>query len=429
MRDDRQLFEFLSKGVSPGHVVMWAEKYLMEMGFTSLSMEDRWEILPGGKYYIKHHDTTLMAFTIGKNYQKEDDIRIGAAHTDFPCLKVKPNPEIHASGYGEVNVECYGGGIWNTWLDRPLSVAGRVALRSESVFAPQVKNVDFRRPILTIPNLAIHMNREVNKGIELNKQTDLLPILSSIPKKENDNSYFIRLLAEELGVEKEDILDYELTVYNAESPCYIGASEEFISSPRLDNLTSVYALLQGIAEKNRLSGINFAAFFDHEEIGSRTKQGAASFFMRDVLNRILLELGADEREAQTGLYRSRMLSVDVAHGAHPNQLGKMDPTNQPVLNGGLCLKESSSQSYATDCEAVAVVKQLCDQNSIACQKFVNRSDLQGGGTLGAIASAVLPIPTVDIGIPLLAMHSARELMGRDDMNALCDCIAAWYGAE
>lgn len=429
MRDNTELFEILKKGVSSCHVVMQAEQYLRQRGFVPLSMKEVWEIMPGGKYYINHHDTTLMAFTIGRDYQNGEEIRIGAAHTDFPCLKIKPNPEIHTSGYGEVNVECYGGGIWNTWLDRPLSVAGRVALKSDSIFAPRIEKVDFSRPVLTIPNLAIHMNREVNKGIELNKQIDLLPILSSIPKEQKDAKYFLRLLAEELNAEEDDILDYELTVYNAEAPCYVGASEEFLSSPRLDNLTSVYALLQGIAGEERAGGINFMALFDHEEIGSRSKQGAASLLLRDILNRILLALKASQGEVQADLYRSRMLSVDVAHAAHPNQMGKMDPTNQPVLNGGFCLKEASSQSYATDCEAIGGIKQLCDREKIACQKFVNRSDLAGGGTLGAIASAMLPIPTVDLGVPLLAMHSARELMGRNDMEALCDCIRAWYRVE
>ncbi len=429
MKETEQLFKILTGGVSSCHVVKESEDFLKEQGFTSLSMKEAFKIVPGGKYYVNHHGTTLAAFTVGSEYDKGDDIRLSAAHTDFPCLKIKPNPQIAVSGYGEVNVECYGGGIWNTWLDRPLSVAGRVALKSERLFAPEIRMVDFKRPILTIPNLAIHMNREVNKGIELNKQTDLLPIFGNISREGKDSQYFLQLLAEELKVEKENILDYELTVYVAEEPAYVGAAEEFISAPRLDNLTSVYALLKGITEAERKKGINLAAFFDHEEIGSRTKQGAASFLLRDILSRIVMSLGAGEQEAREAIYRSMLLSVDVAHALHPNYQGKMDPTNHPVLNGGFCLKESSSQSYATDCEAVAVIMQLCEREKISFQKFVNRSDIPGGSTLGAIASSILPIPAVDMGVPLLAMHSARELMGKSDMDALIRCIISWYGIE
>lgn len=422
----QHLLEFLKEGVSPCHVVKKGAAYLKERGFLPLSMKEGFSITPGGKYYIIHHDTTLAAFTVGKKYQKGDWIRIGAAHTDFPCLKIKPNPEIWTAGYGEVNVECYGGGIWNTWLDRPLSVAGRVALRSSEIFAPRMVSVDFHRPLLTIPNLAIHMNREVNKGIELNKQTDLLPILGCIPKEMKDNQYFLELLARELAVSKEDILDYELTIYVAEEPIYLGMEGELLQSPRLDNLTSVYALLDGISEESCENGVNMAVFFDHEEIGSRSKQGAASLLLRDILTRVVMALGADYEEAQQVMYRSMLLSVDVAHATHPNQVGRMDPTNRPVLNGGFCIKEASSQSYATDCEAVAVLQQLCDREGIAYQKFVNRADMPGGSTLGAIASALLPVPAVDIGVPILAMHSAKELMGKTDIDSLVQCMRAWY---
>lgn len=423
----QELFKFLQQGVSPCHVVKHAEEYLSERGFQPLSMKEAFQLLPGGKYYISHHDTTLAAFIIGKSYKQGDMIRIGAAHTDFPCLKIKPDPEIWSAGYGEVNVECYGGGIWNTWLDRPLSIAGRVAIRSQEVFNPTVKLVDFNRPLLTIPNLAIHMNREVNKGIELNKQTDLLPILGCIPKEMKENKYFLELLAKELEVQQEDILDYELTIYVAEEPLDMGLNGELVQSPRLDNLTSVYALLEGITKERREDGINMAILFDHEEIGSRSKQGAASLLLRDILTGIVLALGTDMAEAQQALYHSMLLSVDVAHAIHPNQTGKMDPTNRPVLNEGFCLKEAASQSYATDCQAVAVVQQICEQEGIPYQKFVNRSDIPGGGTLGAIASALLPVPTVDLGVPVLAMHSARELMGKSDIASLTQCIRAWYG--
>ena len=259
----------------------------------------------------------------------------------------------------------------------------------------------------------------------LNKQTDLQPVLQYM-KEEKDSRYFKELLARELGAEPEDILDYELTVYCFEDPCVLGGKEEYVSSPRLDNLTSVYGLLEGITTSQRKKGINLAAYFDHEEIGSRTKQGAASLLLRDVLTRILHSLGEEGQSVSKDIYRSMLLSLDVAHGLHPNQAGKMDITNQPVLNEGFCIKESSVQSYATDCEAVAVLQQICQKENIPFQKFVNRSDLPGGSTLGAIASTLLPIPVVDMGVPILAMHSAREFMGRQDLEAFTECIKAFY---
>lgn len=429
MYTDKSLMGFLEKGVSSCHVAALAEEYLNEKGFTAISMAEPWKLSLGGKYYINHHDTTVVAFTIGETYKATDDIRLAAAHTDFPCLKIKPNPEVVTNGYGQVNIECYGGGIWNTWLDRPLSVAGRVALRGMNVFEPEIRLIDIKKPILTIPNLAIHMNREVNKGVELNKQTELLPIMANIPDKQKDGKFFLELLEKELQVKKEDILDYELTVYVAEQPILTGIHEEFVSSPRLDNITSVYAILQGIAGESRKNGINIAALFDHEEIGSRTKQGAASLLLRDIVLKIVGSMTQSETVATTALYNSMLLSVDVAHALHPNFQGKMDITNKPVLNGGFCIKEAAGQSYATDCKAVAVLQQLCDTSNISYQKFVNRSDIAGGSTLGAIASSILPIPTVDMGVPLLAMHSARELMGVKDMEALEQCLNIWYQLE
>lgn len=354
--------------------------------------------------------------------------RIAAAHTDFPCLRIKPAADIVTGGYAQVNVEVYGGAILNTWLDRPLGVAGRVAVRGQEVFKPEIKLFVSEKNLLTIPNLAIHMNREVNKGVELNRQTDMLPVAGLLLGEEaghRSEEYFLTYLAGELGVKKEDILDFELTVYCREQPEYIGISDDFISSPRLDNLTSCAALTSAMIKAKRPGGMNMIALFDHEEIGSRSKQGAGSILLHDLLLRIFRELGLSE-QADRILYQSMFLSVDVAHGLHPNQAAKMDPTNKPVLGRGLCIKEASAQSYATDCEAVGIIQQICREKGIPCQKFVNRSDMPGGGTLGSIASALLPVKTVDIGIPLLAMHSARELMGAVDQQALVDLTEAYF---
>lgn len=423
-RSEQELFQLLEKGTSGVMVVQEAQARLDAAGFEELTFQQIWGLQGKGKYYVKHHDTTLFAFTIGEKLSYDDTIRIGAAHTDFPCLRLKPNPDLAVGGYAQVNVEVYGGAILNTWLDRPLSISGRVALSSEDVMHPRMRNLSVERTLGVIPNLAIHMDRQVNKGKELNKQTDLLPILGFA--KEGEEYAFLAFLAEELSVKPEEILDYELWVYCREKPQYAGLHEELILSPRLDNLTSVQALLTGIIESERQEGINVVALFDHEDVGSRTKQGAGSILLNNLLERILDSLGRTPAQAAASLYDAFFLSVDVAHGMHPNQMGKTDLTNKPILGKGLCIKEASSQSYATDCEAVAVVEQICRKEDIPYQKYVNRSDIPGGGTLGSVASSFLPVKTVDIGVPLLAMHSAVETMGVLDMKALTDLIRAFY---
>ncbi|MCI8483905.1 MAG: M18 family aminopeptidase [Lachnospiraceae bacterium] len=422
----QELFHLLENGTSAVMVVKEAEEQLKEAGFEEMKFYQAWGLTEGGKYYMKHHDTTLFAFTIGEKRSYRESIRIGAAHTDFPCLRIKPNPDIVTEGYAQINVEVYGGAILNTWLDRPLSISGRVALQSEDVLHPKMRQIDLCRPLMAIPNLAIHMNREVNKGIELNKQTDMLPILGLLEGELEKDHMLLHFLAKELQVEPEDILDFELWVYCTEKPQYFGLQEEFILSPRLDNLTSVQALLTGLINSSCKEGLNLIALFDHEEIGSRTKQGAGSLLLLNLIEKIGESLGKTSAQIRENLYQALFLSVDVAHGLHPNQSKKMDLTNKPVLGKGLCIKEASAQSYATDCEAVAIVEQICRKEKIPYQKFVNRSDLPGGGTLGAIASAILPVRTVDIGVPLLAMHSAVETMGAADMKSLTDLITAYF---
>lgn len=433
MTETEMLFDLLEKGISPTHVVSACEERLKEAGFVELVYEQKWMLREGGRYYINHNGTTLFAFTLPEKWENASGspaIRIAAAHTDFPCLRIKPACDLKNNGYAQVNVEVYGGPILNTWLDRPLGIAGRVALRSENVFKPEVREFVSSKKI-TIANLAIHMNREVNKGVELNKQTELLPIVG-LTGQEADGAYFLDFLCKELQVEKEDILDYELSIYNSEKPEFVGLADEFISASRLDNINSCSALVSAIISSDRKDGLNMIALFDHEEIGSRSKQGAASILLHDMIYRILCEADkagvADETGvgADSKIYNSMILSVDVAHGLHPNYVGKMDITNKPVLGKGFCIKEACSQAYATDCEAVAIVEQICKAKEIPYQKFVNRSDVVGGGTLGSIASALLPVKTVDIGIPLLAMHSARELMAEKDQQALVDLVESYF---
>ena len=421
MDDAEKLLQLTEEGTSPFHVTASVERQLQKAGFQKIELGENWKLEKGGRYYLPHHGSSLLAFTIGKDYRNGDGFRIAAAHTDFPGLRIKPAPEVKKSGYRKLNVEIYGGAILNTWLDRPLSASGRVALRSDDVFHPRMCLVDFKKPFLTIPNLAIHMNREVNKGVELNRQTDMLPVFGL-----EDSEEFLTRLAKQLQVDREDILEYELGLYNTDTGDYLGLAEEFISSPRLDNLTSVQAITTAMIEGGRERGINVAAYFDHEEIGSRTKQGAGSTLLSAVLERILLSLTENRAEFLETYGDSMLLSVDVAHGIHPNHTDKHDPTNQNVLGKGVCIKEACTQSYATDSEAVAIVQQICESRGISYQKFVNRSDIAGGSTLGSIASSVLPIRTVDIGVPLLAMHSGRELMGTADQESLRQLIQGFY---
>lgn len=426
MTEQQKLFDMLREGVTPFMCVEESEKRLAEAGFEKINYKEAWHLVPGGKYMMNHHGTTIFAFTVGKEFKSTDMIRMAAAHTDYPCFRIKPNADFVTNGYAQINLEVYGGPILNTWFDRPLGVAGRVALRSDNPFQPKMVLYRSEKPILTIPNLAIHMNREVNKGVEINNQVDLMPILDMLTEEKKDTKYFLSFLAKELDVEETEILDFELCVYLMEEPTYIGINDTMISAPRLDNQTSVSGLVSAIIDGNRPDGINLIALFDHEEIGNTSKQGAASILLHDMTIRILKNLGATEEETNRAMYNAMLLSVDVAHGLHPNKAGKMDITNKPVLGKGFCIKQASSQSYATDAEAIAILCQICDAKKIPYQKFVNRSDVRGGGTLGSVASTLLPVKTVDIGIPLLAMHSSRELMGAADMDALKNAVTAYF---
>lgn len=426
MAELERLTALIKKAVSPFFCVEAAEERLTEAGFECLDYGEEWRLRCGGQYFVKHHGTTMFAFSVGEQYRPGDMLRMAAAHTDYPCLRIKPNGDFVTDRYAQVNVEVYGGPILNTWLDRPLGAAGRVVLKSGDVFAPEIRLYRSAKPLMVIPNLAIHMNREVNKGVEINNQVDLMPILDMIPEEQKTTDYFLSFLAEELSVEKTDILDFELNIFCMEEPCLVGPKGTLLSAPRLDNQTSVSALLSALIEGRRREGINLIALFDHEEIGSASKQGAASILLRDMLRRILRNLGAQEEQVEQSIYRSMLLSVDVAHGLHPNKKEKMDITNRPVLGGGFCIKEACSQSYATDAEAVGIMCQLCESRDIPFQRFVNRSDVRGGGTLGSIASTLLPVKTVDMGIPVLAMHSARELMGCRDMESLTAAVRAFF---
>ncbi len=427
-----RLLRLIGEGTSPFHVVQAVAGQLREAGFEELELCRDWCLNNGGRYFMVHHGSSLLAFTIGKRFTFQDQVRIGAAHTDFPGLRIKTRPEVEKEGYGQLNVEVYGGAILNTWLDRPLSVAGRVALRSEDVFKPNIRLVDFKRPLFTVPNVAIHLEKEINKGMELNRQKDLLPLAGLLgegdaPGEEKEKeAFFLAYLARELQVEPEEILDFELCLYNGDPGELLGLGEEFFSAPRLDDLTGVQAVISGLLGGERERGINVAALFDHEEVGSKTKQGAGSALLSLVLEKILLSFGRDRQQFLGALADSLLLSVDVGHAIHPNKAEKSDITAKGILGKGLLIKENSGQAYATDSQAIAIIQQICQREEIPFQKVTNRSDVTGGSTLGPIASAMLPVRTVDVGVPLLAMHSARELMGAADQESLTRLLTAYY---
>ena len=426
---NKELMELVGQAVSPFHAVAYVAEKLKEADFQELRIRDKWDLKKGGKYYVIHHGTTMIAFTIGTDFKAEDGFRIAASHTDFPCFRVKIQPEMSEERYEKLNVESYGGLMLNTWMDRPLSVAGRVAVRGKDVFHPDMRLVDLKKPVAIIPNLAIHMNRDVNKGVELNKQTDTIPVIGMLPvksEKDTKKDFFLNYIAKELDVKKEDIINYDLNLYNTEQASYVGMEDEFISAPRLDNMTSVHAVEKALLVGNRVNGINVGAFFDHEEIGSKTKQGAGSMLLNHVMEKVYLSLGYSELEYKSAMDSSMLLAVDVGHGYHPNQNKKHDPVNKGALNEGVSIKQAASQSYATDSEGIAIVTQICQEYDIPHSQFTNRSDATSGSTLGSIASAMLPVMTVDVGVPLVAMHSSRELMGSEDQLSLVKLVKEYF---
>lgn len=419
----KDFLTFLDQCVSPAHTVKSSRDYLLRHGFTELSAAEEWSLRVGGKYVVPFFDTSLLAFTVGEEFS----FRLAAAHTDWPCLRVKPAPEQVSGGVCRLNIEPYGGAIYSTWLDRPLSLAGLVSVRTENPMQPQIRTVNFSKPLLTIPNLAIHMNREVNKGVALKANVDLLPLCRTVQEGWEKDGYLVGKLAQELGVDEKDILAFDLCVYNTDPAQLVGFEEDFISAPRLDNVTSVYACLTGLCQAQG-RGINAAVLYDNEEVGSNTKQGADSAMLTTLLEKISLCLQKSRTEYLNALMQGTLLSCDVAHAAHPNHMELSDPGCRSLLGRGVTLKLNFNQSYPTDAAGTAIVEGLCRSHDIPYQRFMNRADLRGGSTIGAMASARMTMRTVDVGVPMLAMHSARELMAACDEAALCKLTQAFFEA-
>ncbi len=419
----QDLIEFLHQGASAYQAVEIIAEELKQAGYRELKGEAEWKLNEGDKVYYIKNGSSIFAADLGRDTFHKG-FRIIGSHSDSPSFRIKPNSEMRQEGFVKLNTEVYGGPILNTWFDRPLSVAGRAAIKSGDVMNPELININIERPVLYIPNPAIHMNREVNKGVELNKQTQVLPIIA-LEETPGEEKLFLNLIAAELNVPAEDILDFELYLYETAKGEVIGLKEEFISSKRMDNLAMAHASLRALTQTSG-SGIRIAAVFDNEEVGSKTKQGAGSPTLVNLLERLVYALGGSRADYLEALEKSFLISADLAHAVHPNFPEYADPTNKPRINQGPVIKIAANQSYTSDAQSTAVFKGICEKAGVPCQVFVNRSDKSGGSTIGPISSSMLPIRSVDIGTPILGMHSIRELGGVEDHFYVTQAFRLFY---
>ena len=411
----KEMLEFITKSPTCFHAVENIGEMLEAAGFRKLRETEEWKLERGGKYYIGRNDSSVIAFAIPAGNVK--GFHMAAAHSDSPCFKIKEKPELTVEEhYVRLNTEKYGGMILSTWLDRPLSVAGRLAVRGTDGIETKLVNID--EDLCVIPNVAIHMNREMNKGVEYNPQVDMLPLFADAAfddTKETPEKITLKALAAgAAGVDENTILGEDLFLYTRQEGRFLGANGEYVLSPRLDDLQSAFALVKAFTESTPMEYINLCAVFDNEEVGSGTRQGADSTFLADVLDRITEGLGVDRSTYLRWVADSFLISADNAHAVHPNHPEKADPTNRPYLNGGIVIKFHGSQKYTTDGIAAARMKDYCERANVPYQTYANRSDIAGGSTLGNISTAHVSVSSVDIGLPQLAMHSAVETAGMKD---------------
>ncbi len=401
-----ELLAFIKKSPVNYLAAANAARMLEENGFKALREDRRWELIPGGSYYVIRNDSALLAFTIPEEFSR---IRICASHADSPCFKLKENPGMErANAYVVLNVEKYGGALIDPWFDRPLSVAGRVFVRDEDRLVRRL--VDLDRDILLIPSLAIHMNRNANAGVKHDLQQELLPLFAL----SGDRVSLDGLIADAAGCDVEDVAGSDLYVYNRQAGSQWGPKGEFISAPRLDDLQCAFTTLKGFLSAERRKSLCMYALFDNEEVGSDTRQGADSTFLRDILIRIYRQLGRDYEQLCMDLAAGLMISADNAHAVHPNYAAKADPVNRPVIGSGVVLKFSGAQRYCTDGYSAALFREICSKAGCRVQVFTNNSDIPGGSTLGIISMSHVSMPAVDIGLPQLAMHSPYETAGSRD---------------
>lgn len=421
---NQELLEFISRSPSVFHAVAAMRAALESDGYQYLREASAWEILPGGKYYSVRNDSSIIAFHVGTDLT-EYSFRIAASHSDAPVYKIKAVPELSGPDeYLRLNVEAYGGVIDASWFDRPLGVAGRVFVRSNGRIETRLFYPD--KDLLIIPNVAIHFNREVNSGYAYNRQVDLCPLFSAGALKAGD---FDAMIASELNVPVEDIVSRDLFLVNRQKGRIWGWKDEFISSPKLDDLQCAFSMLQGFLKAEEPHGINVFCCFDNEEVGSNTRQGAMSTFLKDCLTRLNACLGFPDEQYRRAVAASFMLSADNAHAVHPNHPEKTDAANKCFLNKGIVLKENASQKYTTDALSRAVVMEVCRRAGEPCQVFANRSDAAGGSTLGNISNVQVSLHAADIGLPQLAMHSSYETAGAKDTESAISVFAEYYRAK
>lgn len=414
----RDLLDFLRDSPTPFHAVDQARRRLEAAGFCPLAETDSWDALPGGRYYVVTAETNLIGFVLPAERAHRTSFQIVGAHTDSPNLRLKPNAEYTAEGYSQLGVEVYGGVLLSSWLDRDLGIAGRVVISDGNGIATRL--VTIAKPLLRVPQLAIHLDREVNdKGLVLNRQEHLAPIygLASSPGARG----MLGLVADAVGVAPERIVSSDLMLYDLVAPTLGGANDELIFSARLDNLAMSHAATTALARVTAPTAISVIALFDHEEVGSETVAGAGSA----VLPRILERLVGDRAAFLAACARSTCISADMAHAVHPNYAGRHEPRHKPQLNGGPVIKTNAQQRYATTASTAALFSELCRAEGVPVQQYVVRTDLPCGSTIGPITSTLLGIPTVDVGSPMLSMHSIREMAGSRDPELMTRVLARY----
>lgn len=418
----KQLFKFIENSPSCFHAIKTITEELKNEGFVEIKEKDTWQIEKGKKYYVTRNLSSVIAFKIPQNDFKS--FHIVASHSDSPTFKIKENAEIEVNNkYVKLNTEKYGGMICSTWFDRPLSIAGRILVKENNAVKTHLVNID--KDLVIIPNLAIHMNREVNDGYTYNAQIDMLPLYGDNSSKGS----LMKTIAKEVNVEEESILGTDLFLYNRMNGTKIGSNEEYISSPRLDDLECAFTSLSAFLSENTSNSASVYCVFDNEEVGSGTKQGADSTFLYDVLRRINISLGKTEEDYYRLISSSFMVSADNAHALHPNYTDKSDLTNKVYMNDGIVIKYNANQKYTTDAVSASIFKTICDSVDVPYQTFTNRSDILGGSTLGNISNAHVSLNTIDIGLAQLAMHSTYETAGAKDVTYMIDAIKAFYNTS
>ena len=416
----KRFLGFVKDAPTAFHAAYKASEILKNNGFVELNEKDKWNLVKGGKYFFTRNSSSVYAFSIPEDIN-DLGFNITAAHLDSPTFKLKPNFTLDTGKYIKLNTEIYGGPIFMSWIDRPLNIAGRVMVKDGNKLV--TKLLSFNRAICMIPNICIHYNRELNSGYAFNPQNELLPILTD----NKENADLLALVAEELKVKKEDIVSFDLYLALLDRGMLAGPQNEFVMAPQIDNLECSYALLDSLINSKAANGtINVMCLFDNEEIGSGTRQGAASSALYDMLERITLSFNLKKEEFHNALANSFMVSADNAQGFHPSYPGKYDPTNACYLNQGIVIKNAARGSYTTDGFSLAVFKMICEKANARYQLNTNRSDVPGGSTLGRISEEHVSIPSVDIGLAQLAMHSSYETAGAFDLDDLIKAIKEFY---